>query len=174
MNIKEGKQYYFYDNRAEDDVCKAHVLHIFPHPEREDDRLIVYRWYGKHHQRWWYGVTTISQQELWADYVQKVIGYRKQKKKCRKCGQCGYYMAYVKSDGTKDHYGDCASIGMNNECFDGNNHFKDPDEDLLQVDEKEDACGFFKKNRTKRVKDYIRKHPEHYVQHANFFPKPVR
>lgn len=80
MYIIEGKTNYFYDDRAEEDVCKAHVLHILPHPEREDDRLIVYRWYGKHRQRWWYGVTTISQQELWADYVKKVIGYRKQKR----------------------------------------------------------------------------------------------
>ena len=109
MVIIEGKANYFYDDRAEEDVCKAHVLHILPHPEREDDRLIVYRWYGKHRQRWWYGVTTLSQQELWVDYVQKVIYHRKHKKECRKCGQCGYYMPYVKTDGTKDHYGDCAS-----------------------------------------------------------------
>lgn len=40
MSIQEGKTYYFYDDRAVDDVCKAHVLNILPHPEREDDRLI--------------------------------------------------------------------------------------------------------------------------------------
>lgn len=174
MNIEEGKTNYFYDDRAEEDVCKAHVLHILPHPEREDDRLIVYRWYGKHRRHWWYGVTTISQQELWADYVQKVVHYRKHKKECRKCGQCGYYMAYVKTDGTKDHYGDCASIGMNNECNEGNNHFKDPDESLLQVDGSEDACGFFKAKRTKRVKEYIKAHPEDYYRDTNFKPLPVR
>lgn len=78
--IKEGKAYNFYDDRAEEDVCKAHVLHILPHPERVDDKLIVYRWYGKHRQDWWYGVTTISQQELWADYVQKVINHQKERK----------------------------------------------------------------------------------------------
>ena len=87
MVIIVGKTNYFYDTRAEEDVCKAHVLHILPHPEREDDRLIVYRWYGKHRQRWWYGVTTLSQQELWADYVQKVIDCKKQRKMCRKSGQ---------------------------------------------------------------------------------------
>lgn len=83
MNIEEGKQYYFYDDRAENNVCKAHVLHILSHPEREDDRLIVYRWYGKHRKHWWYGVTTISQQEMWADYVQEVIHLRKHKKERR-------------------------------------------------------------------------------------------
>ena len=88
----------------------------------------------------------------------------KPKKKCRKCGQCGYYMPYVETDGEKDSYGDCASIGMNNECFEGNNHFKDHDEELLQVEENEDACGFFKKNRTKRVKEYIKAHPDDYYQ----------
>lgn len=174
MNITEGKTYYFYDDRAEGDVCKAHVLHILPHPERDDDRLIVYRWYGKHRQHWWYGVTTISQQELWADYVQKVIKHRKHEKECRKCGQCGYYMAYVTTEGTKDHYGDCASIGMNKECNERNNHFKGPVELLLQVDEKEDACGFFKTKRIKRVKEYIKTHPKDYYQDTNFKPLPVR
>lgn len=174
MNIEEGKQYYFYDDRAEDDTCKAHVLHILPHPDRADDRLVVYRWFGKHCRYWWYGVTTISQQELWADYVQKIIYYRKHKKECRKCGQCGYYMACVTTKGTKDHYGDCASIGMNNECNEGNNHFKDPDVSLLQVDGNEDACGFFKAKRTKRVKEYVKAHPEDYYQNTNFKPLPVR
>lgn len=174
MNIEEGKQYYFYNGRAEKSVCKAHVLHILPHPERDDDKLIVYRWYGKYMQCWWYCVTTISQQELWADYVQKVIHHRKHKKECRKCGHCGYYMAYVTTGGTKENYGDCASIGMNNECYEGNNHFKDPDESLLKVDESDDACGFFKAKRTKRVKEYIKAHPEDYYQDTNFKPLPVR
>jgi len=174
MDIQESKTYYFYDDRAEENVCKAHVLHMLPHPERDDDRLIVYRWYGKHRQRWWYGVTTISQQELCADYVQKVIDYRKHKKECRKCGQCGYYMAYVTTEGTKGHYGDCASIGMNNECNEGNNHFKDPDESLLQVDGSGAACGFFKAKRTRRVKEYIKAHPDDYYQDTNFKPLPVR
>ena len=174
-DIKQGRTYYLYDDRAEEGVCKAHVLHVLPHPERgEDDRLIVYCWYGKHRQHWWYGVTTMSQQELWADYVRKVISPRKERKQCRKCGQCGYYMVYAKSDGTKDHYGDCASIGMNNECNEGRNHFKDPDEELLQVDSTEDACGFFKENRTRRTKEYIKAHPDNYYQDTHFKPKPVR
>ena len=105
---------------------------------------------------------------------QKVINHNKEQKKCRKCGQCGYYMAYCKSDGSKDHYGDCASIGMNNECNEGNNHFKDPDEELLQVDSNEDACGFFKAKQTSRVKKYIKEHPDIYYQDTHFKPKPVR
>lgn len=175
MNIKQGKAYYFYDDRAENDVCKAHVLHILPHPERrDDDQLIVYRWYGKHRQHWWYGVTTMSHQELYADYVQKVINHNKKQKWRRECGQCGYYMAYRKSDGTKSNYGDCASIGMNNECNEGNNHFKDPDEDLLQVESNDDSCGFFKARQTRRTKEYIKAHPDIYYQDTCFKPKPVR
>lgn len=84
--------------------------------------------------------------------------------KRKTCGECGYFMRYVDTNGKADHYGDCGSIGMNNECYEGNNHFKDPDESLLQVDEKEDACGFFKANRTKRVRKYIKDHPNDYVQ----------
>ena len=81
MNIQEGKSYYFYDDRAVDNVCKAHVLHVLPHPEMEEDRLIVYRWYGKHKQRWWYGVTTISQQEIWADYCKDAVRIAMERKK---------------------------------------------------------------------------------------------
>lgn len=171
--IKEGKTYYFYDDRAEYSVCKAHVLKILPHPEYEDDRLIVYRWFGKHRRYWFYGVTSIRKQEMAADYVQKVVDEEKEKRKCRKCGQCGYYMAYVRSDGTTDHFGDCASVGMNNECNEGNNHFKDPDEELLQVDSSENACGFFKTKQPRRVKEYIKAHPTLYVQQTYFKPKKV-
>lgn len=79
--------------------------------------------------------------------------------KHKTCGECGYYIPYMKTDGEKDSYGDCASIGMNNECFDGNNHFKDPDEELLQVEENEEACGYFKVNRPVRVRKYIKDNP---------------
>ncbi len=103
-----------------------------------------------------------------------VYAHRKKRRQCRKCGHCGYYMAYAKSDGTKDHYGDCASIGMNNECNEGRNHFKNPDEELLQVDSTEDACGFFKANRTRRTKEYIKAHPDNYYQDTHFKPKSVR
>lgn len=175
MNIQEGKTYYFYDDRAVDDVCKAHVLNILPHPEREDDRLIVYRWYGKTWRHWWYGVTTISQQEMYANYCKDIVTHNKEKRKeCRKCGKCGYFMRYVRHDGTPDHDGDCACIEMNKECNEGHNPFEDDNYSLVQVDENEDACGLFKKNRTRRVKDYIKKHPQFYVQTTNFVPKPVR
>lgn len=84
MNIQEGKTYYFYDFRAADCVCKAHVLHILPHPEKEEDRLIVYRWYGKHKQRWWYGVTTLSQQQMWADYYTDAVKIARERRRKRK------------------------------------------------------------------------------------------
>ena len=32
MDIKVGKKYYFYDERAEHSVCVAHVLGVMPHP----------------------------------------------------------------------------------------------------------------------------------------------
>lgn len=175
MDIQEGKTYYFYDDRATDDVCKAHVLKVLPHPERKDDRLVVYRWYGKHKQRWWYGVTSISQQDMWEEYCAKVVVHRKERRKeCKRCGQCGYFMRYVTTGGEPDHDGDCGSIEMNKECNDGVNPFNQDDMYLLQVDENEEACGLFKKNRTRRVKEYIKKHPEFYVQSSCFKPKPVR
>lgn len=84
MNIQEGKTYYFRDYRAADGVCKAHVLHILPHPEKEEDQLIVYRWYGKHKQYWWYGVTTLSEQQLWADYCKNRVKIAKERRRKRK------------------------------------------------------------------------------------------
>jgi len=170
MNIEEGKSYYFYDNRATDDVCKAHVLSVLPHPEREDDRLIVYRWYGKHRQRWWYGVTTISQQELWAEYCQKVVKYNKdQRKECKKCGQCGYFMRYRQTCSDKETTGDCANLAMNKEC---NENKVDPFEPwamdegygILKVDEDETACGLFRIGRTARVRRIIKRYPKFYEQ----------
>lgn len=82
--IQEGKAYYFYDDRATDSVCKAHVLHILPHPDRIDDRLIVYRWFGKHKRRWWYGITTISQQEIWEDYCKDAVKIARERRRKRK------------------------------------------------------------------------------------------
>ena len=73
MEFKEGKTYYLFDSRAEHDVCKAHVLHVLPHPENPDERLIVYRWFGKHKRHWWYGITDLYIQNLYADYVKKVV-----------------------------------------------------------------------------------------------------
>lgn len=151
---------------ATDDVCLAHVLKVLPHPEREDDRLVIYRWYGKHKRHWWYGVTSISQQDLWAGYCAKVVCHaaKDRHKECRKCGQCGYYMPYVRSDGTPDHYGDCCNITMNIECNDGVNPFKYGSATILQVDETEEACALFRTNRTRRVKEYIKAHSTFYVQ----------
>lgn len=41
MNIEEGKTKYFYDNREEENVCKAHVLHILPTRSEKDLREIT-------------------------------------------------------------------------------------------------------------------------------------
>lgn len=73
MEFKEGKTYYLYEPRAEKNVCKAHVLHVLPHPENPEERLIVYRWFGRRKRGWWYGVTDIFIQDLYAEYVKKVI-----------------------------------------------------------------------------------------------------
>ena len=78
MEYKVGNAYYLYDDRAEHDVCKAHILAILPHPEDnagrdKTDKLIVYRWYGKHKRYWFYGVTTYWQQTMWADYVKSKV-----------------------------------------------------------------------------------------------------
>lgn len=65
-----------------------------------------------------------------------------------------------------DHWlsGDCASITMNKECNDGRNPFIHDDASILQVEANERACALFKQNRTKRVKEYIEKHPDFYKQ----------
>lgn len=181
MDIQEGKTYYFYDDRAVDDVCKAHVLSILPHPEREDDKLVVYRWFGKHRRHWWYGVTSISQQKLWADYVRKVMDNRNEPMfHIRKiCGNCGYFMLYSKEHGTPDKSGDCASLAMNKECNENKvDPFqpwaKDEGYSILQVDENETACGFFRVGRTRRVIRLMKESPDLYVQDSNFKPKRVR
>ena len=83
MTYEEGKAYYFYDERANRDVCKAHVLHILPHPEDKNDHLIVYRWYGTHRQYWWYGVTTEKYQKLYREYVEKVMSSKKSYRKAQ-------------------------------------------------------------------------------------------
>ena len=73
---------YLYDDRAVDNVVKAHIIAYLPNPERQDDRLIVYRWYGTHIRKWWYGVTSERIQDLiWKDYVQKVLELRKAERK---------------------------------------------------------------------------------------------
>ena len=79
----------------------------------------------------------------------------------KKCGQCGYFMRY---SGWMEHCGDCASIGMNKECNEGGNPFNDPDETILQVEESDDACGFFRANRTRRVRQYMKDHSNDYVK----------
>ncbi len=81
-SFKEGQKRYIYDSRASDNVCKAHILKVLPHPDAPDEQLIVYRWYGKHKRYWWYGVTQTWTQRVWADYIKKTVdGLREKRKK---------------------------------------------------------------------------------------------
>lgn len=80
------------------------------------------------------------------------------------CGQCGHFMRYVRFDGTPDHDGDCGSIQMNKECYEGKNPFINEEIPILQVDAKDDACGLFRTTRTSRVSKYIKAHPDLYIQ----------
>ena len=73
-----GKKYYFYDERASDDVCLAHILHVMPHPEWESEFLIVYRWYGKHKKHWWYGITDTHFQQRARDLIADSLLRRKE------------------------------------------------------------------------------------------------
>ena len=41
MNYEVGKSYHFYNNDAKNNVCKAHILHIMPHPEADGVFLII-------------------------------------------------------------------------------------------------------------------------------------
>ena len=95
-----------------------------------------------------------------SDFFTNREHYRKQGGDCKTCGLCGYFMRY------DDHWmsGDCASITMNKECNDGHNPFRDDYVSLLQVDANEQACALFRAHRTKRVKEYIRQHPDYYKQ----------
>lgn len=77
--------------------------------------------------------------------------------KHKTCGECGYFMRFIK-DGKPYYLGHCASIGMNKECLDGINPFREDDE-ILQVEENEEACGYFKVDRPVRVRKYIKNHP---------------
>ena len=79
--FKVGQKRYLYDDRAEDDVCLAHILHVLPHPEDAGEQLIVYRWFGKHKRHWWYGVTETWKQDLWEAYCQDVVNHKKEKRK---------------------------------------------------------------------------------------------
>lgn len=91
---------------------------------------------------------------------------------CKTCGMCGFFMQY----NDDENCGDCASIGMNKECYEGVNPFlceksyidewtpKYAYTPILQVSSNEEACGFFRNTRTPRVRKYIKDHPQYYKQ----------
>ena len=112
----------------------------------------------------WHKDAVSAIQGVCPEYFEKPQNDKPAKCDKKKCGQCGYYMAYCKSDGSKDYCGDCASIGMNKECNEGGNPFNDPDETILQVEESDDACGFFRANRTRRVRQYMKDNSNDYVK----------
>lgn len=71
MEFEIGRKFYLYEPRAELNVCCAHVLAILPHPEKEDNSLIVYRWYGRYSRCWRYGITDAHTQDEYMDYREK-------------------------------------------------------------------------------------------------------
>lgn len=80
MNYKIGKTYHFFNDDNKDNVCKAHVLHIMPHPEADGVFLIIYRWFGFYHRWWHYAVTDTDEQDGYADYVKRRLQRRKEMK----------------------------------------------------------------------------------------------
>jgi hypothetical protein len=71
--VKSGQRCWLYETRADRDLCYAHILHVLPHPENPDDKLIVFRWFGIHKRWWWYGVTSMSYQELYLDLTTRKV-----------------------------------------------------------------------------------------------------
>lgn len=81
------------------------------------------------------------------------------------CGQCGYFMRYKNYDGTPDDTGDCGSIGMNKQCYERANPFNVSYIPIIQVDENDESCVFFRnKKPTKRIIEYIKRHSNLYIQ----------
>ena len=75
-----------------------------------------------------------------------------------KCGSCGYFMRYKRTNDEPDKTGDCANIRMNRECG-----FDYRSDHILQVDENEEACPLHRKDRTQRVREYMKYHPGLYI-----------
>jgi hypothetical protein len=74
--IKAGQKCWLLEDRAVWNVCNAEILHVLPHPEDPEDKLIVYRWFGTNKKWWWYGITSASYQEENLDYIKKVVNKR--------------------------------------------------------------------------------------------------
>ena len=87
--------------------------------------------------------------------------------KKKHCGKCGYFLRYKSTNDMNEQSGDCANLQMNKEC---NENTIDPflpwarDEGylILQVEETEDACGFFRKGRTPRVRRLRKEYSSDY------------
>lgn len=71
--MKPGDKCWIFDDRANNDICEAEILHVLPHPEDPEERLIVYRWFGTNKKWWWYGVTDIDYQELNHELIKRKV-----------------------------------------------------------------------------------------------------
>lgn len=73
MNIEIGKTCYLHDTRAQRSVCKAHILAVLSHPTNDEDKVIVYRWWGRRARCWFYGATELSEQRIFEGYVSNTV-----------------------------------------------------------------------------------------------------
>lgn len=92
----------------------------------------------------------------------------KTKEKCNCCGECGYFLPYKSSGAWRETDGDCANLAMNKECSEEKvDPFlpwaKDEGYLILQVNESEEACKLFRKDRTPRVKRILKENPDDYI-----------
>ena len=65
-------------------VVKAHILHILPHPEDPDNRLIVFRYWSVHTHRWHYEIADANLQAAIEKDVDNVLERMREIRKNRK------------------------------------------------------------------------------------------
>lgn len=65
-------------------VVKAHILHILPHPEDPDNRLIVFRRWSNHTHSWYYEVTDANFQASIEKDVDDALEIMRERRKSRK------------------------------------------------------------------------------------------
>jgi hypothetical protein len=91
------------------------------------------------------------------DIVKALVANRVKK---RKCGECAHFLRYRGDD---EHSGDCVSVTMNKECYEGRNPFVDDIDPILQVEDYENACGLFTTRRTAHAKQWAESHKDLYA-----------
>ena len=65
-------------------VVKAHILHILPHPEDPDNRLIVFRYWSFRTRRWHYEIADANLQAAIEEYVDVTLERMREIRKNRK------------------------------------------------------------------------------------------